>query len=74
MNRTVEGDEGEGGGGGCSTCGDDDDDDERDGVGGRPWRTLGEELEAEDLHKLEETLGENIGEFKIATEQDMFVV
>lgn len=63
LNLTVDGVDGEGGSGG------DDDDDDRDGVGGKPWRTLGElEIEAEDLHKFDETLGENIGEFKIATD------
>ena len=56
LNLTVEGVDGEGG------SGDDDEDDD-----GR--RTLGElEIEAEDLHKFDETLGENIGEFKIATD------
>lgn len=67
--RNENGDDGDGDGGGGA-----EDDDDRDGVGGRPWRTLGEEQEAEDLQRIEETLGENIGEFKTVAAQDMFAV
>lgn len=57
--RTEKGDDGDGDGGGGA-----EDDDDRDGVGGRPWRTLGEEQEVEDLQRIEETLGENMGELR----------
>lgn len=71
LKRTEKGDDGDGDGGGGA---EDDDDDDRDGVGGRPWRTLGEEQEAEDLQRIEETLGENMGEFKTVAAQDIFAV
>lgn len=69
LNRTFEGDDGEGYGG---SGGGDVDDEDLDGVGGRPWRILGEEPEAGDLQKNEEILGENMGEFSAVTAQDMF--
>lgn len=53
--------------------------DRDDGVGGGPWRTLGEEHEegegeAEDRQKIEGILdGEKIGEFGIAKAQGIFV-
>lgn len=70
--RTEKGEDGDGDGGGGAE--EEDDDDDRDGVGGRPWKTLGEEQEAEDLQRIEETLGENMGEFKTVAAQDMFAV
>jgi len=58
LKRTEKGDDGDGDGGGGA---EDDDDDDRDGVGGRPWRTLGEEQEAEDLQrKLLEKIWESL--------------